>query len=332
MLCFLCGKKIRFLRSLVDQQYCCSEHRKEARLASAQMVREEEDVEPWAVARSREKAKNQKRPATSAGQTASIFAFLTVGGLLVAALLLPGPEPGRALPNVSLDPSIKRGLLARAGDAIGELVRNSGPVTLRETFGGAGASELADWADVNLRSGRIDDPRDWMGGTRRLASLRLWKRSVDLQNYQLEFEAEMQRNSLSWAFRADENAQNYYATKLAIIRPGPLPNAGVIRYTVIDGQESDLVQMPLPVTLDRGSSYRLRVTVQDNRFITYLDGRVISNWTDDRLTRGGVGFFDDTADPQKVQWVSLSERDSLLGRMLAHFSLIVVPGQPTAFR
>jgi len=27
-----------------------------------------------------------------------------------------------------------------------------------------------------------------------------------------------------------------------------------------------------------------------------------------------------------VDWVSISERDSFLGRMLAHFSLIVVPG------
>src|SRR5579871_3931917 len=71
MLCFLCGKKIGFVRSLVDQQYCSSEHRKEARLASSQALREEEDVELWAV--SRNKAKVQ-RGAPSAGQTASIFA------------------------------------------------------------------------------------------------------------------------------------------------------------------------------------------------------------------------------------------------------------------
>ena len=30
-------------------------------------------------------------------------------------------------------------------------------------------------------------------------------------------------------------------------------------------------------------------------------------------------------DPQQVSWISLSERDSFLGRMLAHFSLIVTP-------
>jgi hypothetical protein len=39
-----------------------------------------------------------------------------------------------------------------------------------------------------------------------------------------------------------------------------------------------------------------------------------------------VGFFNDSEDPQEVAWVSLSERDSFLGRMLAHFSLFVMPG------
>src|SRR5205085_12346237 len=49
----------------------CAEHRQEARLASAQALRDEDDHEPWTVARSK------KRPAksgASAGQTASVFA------------------------------------------------------------------------------------------------------------------------------------------------------------------------------------------------------------------------------------------------------------------
>jgi hypothetical protein len=47
MLCFLCGKKIGLLRKVVDQQYCCSAHRKEAKLASAKAFREEDDLEHW---------------------------------------------------------------------------------------------------------------------------------------------------------------------------------------------------------------------------------------------------------------------------------------------
>lgn len=333
MLCFLCGKKIGLLRSLVDQQYCCAEHRREARLASALALRDEEDVESWAVARARQREKVKARNATSAGQTASVFAFLTVAALLVAAMLLPGPKPGAAVPAVSLDPSIKRGLFERAGDALGEMIRRSTPITLRHTFPAGRISEVAgnvsDWATLQLAgAGRIDDPRDWLGKTRAGSfSLRIWKSSTRLHNYQMEFQGRIEKNSISWAFRASENG-DHYGAKLAILKPGPLPNAGLIRYSMVDGREWDRVQLPVPVTLQRGADYRIRVTVQDNHFITYLNGRVISSWTDNRIQRGGIGFFDDPDDPQRIAWVSLSERDSFLGRMLAHFSLWIAPIEP----
>ena len=104
MLCFLCGKKIGLLRSLFDQQYCSPEHRKEARLASAKALRDEEDFEPWAVQRSRDKKVGPKRGPQS--NTASVAAFLTVGLLLVAALMLPkvmGPEHVRLLAELVTD-------------------------------------------------------------------------------------------------------------------------------------------------------------------------------------------------------------------------------------
>ena len=336
MLCFLCGKKIGLMRALVDQQYCSSNHRKEARLASAQAFRDEEDGESWAVTKSREKSKpGLGRRAPTAGETASIFAFLTVAALLVAAMMLPGPGPGHAFPKVSLDPSVKRGLLSRVSDGIGEIVRSRSPITMRQTFKGGGittaASSMVDWMNVNLRGpSGMDDPRDWLGSGRNTASLRLWKRTTAMQNYQMEFQAELQQTSLSWAFRATDGS-NHYATSLAITKPGPQPNASLMRYVMLNGREFDRVQLPIPVTLKRGDDYRVRVTVQDDRFVTYLNGQVISSWTDKRLRRGGVGFFSDDGNPQKIEWVSLSERDSFLGRLLGHFALFVMPGDPNAY-
>jgi hypothetical protein len=129
---------------------------------------------------------------------------------------------------------------------------------------------------------------------------------------------------LSWAFRAS-NAANYYAAKIVITKPGPQPNAGLVHYAMLGGHEFDRVQLPLPLTLERGENYRVRVAVQDERFVTYLNGQIISTWTDARLKRGGIGFFADNDDEQRVSWVNLSERDSFMGRMLAHFSLFVIP-------
>lgn len=332
MNCFLCGKKIGILRSLSDQQYCCAAHRHEARLASAKALREEEDQETWAVARSRKKPAAGAAAASAAGQAGLVLAFIGVGGVMVGVLAMGGAQGGgAAFPAVSVETGKKPGMFERAGGALSGLVRGVAPVTLRHNFsGGRLAGSMADWTNVSLRAGatQIDDPRDWIGKSKTTASLRLWKKSTLLQNYQMEFQAQLEKNSLSWAVRASSDGANYYATKLAITKVTPTMNASLIRYAVVNGREVDHTQVPLPITLERGADYRVRVTVQDDRFLTFLNGKVIGSMTDQRLVRGGVGFFDDTGDPQKVAWVSISERDSFLGRMLSHFAMLLIPGEP----
>jgi hypothetical protein len=328
-LCFLCGKKIGFLRSLADQQYCSAQHRQEARLASTQLLREEDELEPWSV----EKSKNRKKAGgiggSTAGQTASAFAFLTVGGLLVAALMLMQQGNSGTTtypPAVSLDAGLKRGFLERASSAIGEAVRSSAPVTLHHDF----HSGMSDWATMALHS-TVDDPRNWLASASapnilKPGTLRLWTRSLPLQNYQMEFQGQIEKRSLNWAFRASDQ-NNYYASRLVITKPGPQPNASLLRYVVQNGQELERSTSPLFLTLEKGKDYRIRVSVQDDHFLTFLNGQQIGDWTDRKLHRGGVGFIAEEDDPQEVAWVNVSERDSFLGRMLAHFSLFVVPGR-----
>ncbi len=328
-LCFLCGKKIGFLRSLVDQQYCSPVHRQEARLASTQLLREEDDLESWSVEKWKSRKKTGGLSGSTAGQTASAFAFLTVGGLLLAALLLMQQGNSNATsypPAVSLEAGIKRGFFERAGDAVSEAVRSSAPVTLHHDF----HTGMGDWATMALHS-TVDDPRNWLTSTTapdiaKPGTLRLWTRSLPLQNYQMEFQGQIEKRSLNWAFRASDQ-NNYYASKLVITKPGPLPNASLLRYVVQNGQELERSTSPLFVTLEKGVNYRVRVSVEDDHFLTFLNGQQIGEWTDRRLHRGGVGFISDDDDPQQVAWVNLSERDSFLGRMLAHFSLFVMPGQ-----
>jgi hypothetical protein len=323
MLCFLCGKEIGWLRTMVDRQYCSAEHRKEARLASANALREEEeDQEIWSVAKTR-----QKHRGNSSSQTASIFAFLTLGALMVAMLMLPGNSASRAnsSPSGPADPETHQGLIERAAGSFGELIRDSAPVTLHHDF----QSGIADWTTSALRASssttHVDDLRDWKIPTLVApGSLRIWNRTTTLENYQMEFQGQIEKRSMSWAFRAS-NPANYYAAKIVITKPGPEPNAGLVHYAMLNGHEFDRVQLPLPLTLQRGENYRVRVSVQDDHFITYLNGQAISSWTDARLKRGGVGFFADNDDEQRVSWVNLSEHDSFLGRMLAHFSLFVIP-------
>ncbi len=324
MLCFMCGKEIGWLRSMVDQQYCSAEHRREARLASSRVLREEDDEqELWSVSRNRQK---QVARSSSSPNQASAVAFVTLGALLVAMLMLPSNKSaqGTAFPPTS-NPASDQGLFTRTTSSIGSFVRDRAPITLHHDF----QSGLNDWVTVALsNTSKVDDPHDWKTPASpsivQPGSLRLWSRSTLLRNYQMEFQGQIERKSLSWAFRAT-NPENYYAAKIQITRPGPQPNADLVHYVMLNGHESDRIQLPLPLTLERGSEYRVRVSVQDDRFVTYLNGQVISSWSDHRLTHGGVGFFSDADDQQQLSWVSISERDSFMGRMLAHFGLFLVP-------
>jgi len=284
---------------------------------------EDEEQELWSVSKSRQK--EAARQSIPGGQTPAV-AFLALAALLVAMILMPRGKnaPGTTFPPPT-SPVPEQGLFSRATGAFGGFVREHAPVTLHQDF----QNGLTGWVTVALSTTtKVDDPHDWktpaspsvvMPG-----SLRLWSRSTSLRNYEMDFSGQIERKSLSWAFRAS-NPENFYAAKIQITRPGPQPNADLIHYVMLNGHESDRVQLPLPLTLERGSDYRVRVSVEDDHFITALNGQVISSWTDARLSRGGIGFFSDGDDEQKVDWVNLSERDSIMGRMLAHFGLFLLP-------
>lgn len=326
MTCFLCGKEIGLLRRFVDQKYCCAEHRSEARLASARALRDDvdEEEEPWSVyAQARRKGKN----GSGGGQTASVVALLAVGMLIAVALSLPNSGGGAQLVERRAE-STQVGFWARAEQRIGETIRRQAPVTLRTDFR-SGLNDLSDWATTTARASNgsrssLADAFPTSGTLVRPGELRIWKRSLSLTNYEMEFQGAIEQKSMSWAFRATD-PHNYYASKIVITKPGSQPNSGLVRYLMMNGKESDRVQLPLPLTLQAGTPYRVRVSVLDDHFITSVNGQVVSSWSDRRLRRGGVGFFADEGERAQVSWVSISERDSFLGRMLAHFSLIQLP-------
>ncbi|HLJ17655.1 MAG TPA: hypothetical protein VKV15_24375 [Bryobacteraceae bacterium] len=321
MFCFLCGKKIDLFRRILDREYCCAAHRYQARLVSARALRdsEYEDEEPWPVLM---RAKKAPRAAASPNQAASALALTTVGLLILAALSVPNSGPSEAAAPPAGPHAGGRFQLLTGN--IANILRSTAPVTVRDDF----RSGLAGWTGgISEKIARGERTVDgWSGGPGFLqpGKLRLWNRSTKLVDYEMEFSGEIDNKSLNWAFRALD-AHNYYATKLMILRPGTAPNAGLVRYAMLGGHEFDRMQLPLPLTLERRVPYRVRVSVIGDRFVTSVNGQVISSWTDTRLHRGGIGFFSDDGELSTLYWVSVSERDSMLGRLVAHFSLIALP-------
>jgi len=256
--------------------------------------------------------RDEKEERKGGGLGATIFVAIGVVVLMVGLAQMPqsGPAPK------AVSPLPKNGSNQSSGgifQSLGNLAESSTSTNLHDDF----RAGLKNW------EGRSSD---WTSeaGQVRPASLRIWKPSATLSNYQMEFMGQIEHKSMDWAFRAADT-RNYYATKLVITHPGPLPNAGLVRFVVLDGRERERVELPLPLTLERGVDYHVQVNVQGKRFLTSVNGQLVSSWIDDRISRGGVGFFSESGESALVKWVSVSERDSFLSRIAAHFSLITFP-------
>ena len=317
MVCLYCRKPVGFVRRIKDPNFCSDEHRQKLVSRSARALRDAEDLygpeAGWAASRQLpEKTAREGRP----GHATTIFAVAAIAFLLVAVSDLPVtnssyvsplPSNGKAAP--------KEGL----GTTIGNVVSiHSG--TARDDF----RSGLANWESFGRSDWSLDN-----SGYVRPGNLRLWKKSTSLSNYEFEFMGRIERKSMDWAFRASD-ARNYYATKLIISKPGPLPNAGLVRFIVMEGRERERIELPLPLTLERGVDYRVHLSVRGDRFLTSVNNQLVSSWTDSRLSRGGVGFFSEEGESALLKWASVSERDSLLGRLASHFSLISFPAAELA--
>ena len=315
--CLYCRKNISPLRRLKDPHFCSDEHRKKYSSKSARALREAEDLygiedtraAGWRAVMPKPEDKSERK----AGLGATIFVGVAVAILMVAISQMPkGAPAAKAISPLPNNPHSSGGF----GQTISNLIQSQTSGTLREDF----HSGVSNWDGLKSAGS------DWtvQSGVVRPASLRLWKPSTSLSNYELEFLGQINHKSMDWAFRAAD-LHNYYATKLVITHPGPLPNAGLVRFIVLDGRERERVELPLPLTLDPGVDYKVRVSVRGNRFLTSVNGQLISSWMDNRISRGGIGFFSEDGESSVLKWVSVSERDSFLARIASHFSLITVP-------
>ena len=137
---------------------------------------------------------------------------------------------------------------------------------------------------------------------------------MKLRDYDLDFQTQIEQRAVGWAYRA-KDPKNYYASKIVLERPAPFPVSEIVRYSVIDGREHGRVQLPLPVQLQRGAFYRVRVRIKGDRFITSVNGSVVDSWTDSRLRAGGIGFFTDKGEVASIMGLRVSEERNVLERI-----------------
>lgn len=304
MRCLYCQKKIGLFRSLTDREYCSRPHRKLMRAVSARAMRNTAGLDDlsdiWPV-HFRPLGEAMDKTATQSSQASTaLFGLVIVGALAVGSMGLL--EPGGTA-------SVRLKTSTGPFDDIRKSIRNHAAVRLNDNFQGG----LRDWKSFSPSNS------DWSfnHGFVQPGRLRLWKESLGMTDYQMEFAGQIELKGMGWAYRAVDG-NNFYATKIVITKPGPLPMADLVRYATVGGLQSNRVNLPLPMVIRNDTLYRVQLAIQGNTFSTTVNGQMVDTWSDSRLPSGGIGFFADKGDVASLRWVTISHRDNILGRMLSY--------------
>ena len=118
----------------------------------------------------------------------------------------------------------------------------------------------------------------------------IYRPSMTMPDYRFEFRGQIERKALGWIFRAS-NPKNYYVMKLETIKPGANPMVALVKYAVIDGKETTRTQVMLPSEVKVDTVYQVRLDVSGDKFTTYVQGKLVDYWTDNRIKLGGAGFY-----------------------------------------
>ena len=317
MRCERCGKPISPLRQLTDREFCSEHCRARGPRASASGLRDLEfdDGSPWAQDASRGNGKAAKSSASVGLVLVAVIGVMVVGRHWLGDQrpATGGPGTGVVLDTQAPVAADRRGPAADGWVGwIQDRLPGDKPLRLRAEF----REGLGSWDGRG--SWRVEN------GMARPGRLRLWQPTLGKHDYDVDFLGQIDQKAISWAFRAGDE-QNYYSSKIVLHRPGEISGASIYRFVVQKSATVSRVELPLPVILQRNRPYQFTVAVHGNRFRTLIDGHTIDEWTDDRFTKGGVGFYSDEGEVAGLHWVSFRERRGIFGRILAA-AFVVPPG------
>lgn len=225
--------------------------------------------------------------------------FATAAACLILLLWSAAPGPG-----------LFDAVANRMG-GVRQMIGKRAAVEMAEDFQGG----MADWSGAG---GWAQTWRLSKAGYVKPGRLALYQPSMNMREYNVEFLMQIEEKALGFAYRAVD-PQNYYAAKIVVQKPGPLPELSLVRYPVLGGRPGPRVEVPIRLAAHTNSPYRVRLQVSGNGYSTSIEGQLVDFWTDDRLTTGGFGLFTDAGESARVYWMKLSHQTDMIGRMCAYF-------------
>ncbi len=319
MRCQRCGRAISPLRQLTDSEFCSENCRRRGPRASASLVRDAEfEVDPfWQAAH--EQANKPHGKASNVLVAGLVTGLL--GAMVVARILFPdsSPEAGGASPLARAVPLVNPG----GGEKGKNLPGQDGIAGWLEKHMPGEKPVIAKWDSQKSDVDWTGTATGWLkrDGMVQPGKLRLWKPTLNSKDYEMEFEAAIQKRGVSWVYRA-QDSRSYYATKILLGR-GEAGGSTILRYGFVNNREFARVELPLPTALQTKKNYRIAMMAVGDHFTTLIDGRVVDEWTDGQLKQGGVGFFADEGESAGIQWANFRERKGVLSGLFA--SALILP-------
>ena len=182
-------------------------------------------------------------------------------------------------------------------------------------------SDISLAARLSAAHDRKGDGWAFRDGFARPGRFRVWQPSSELTDYQLEFAGQIEQKGLGWGWRASDE-KNYYGSKLVITKPGPLPEVHLVRWARVDGRDLKRLTMRLPMTVRADTVYKVNVTLKGSDISTAINGLMVDTWTDEHFASGGVAFFAGEGESSLLRYVTVTQRDTLLGRVLAYLGVV----------
>ena len=193
-----------------------------------------------------------------------------------------------------------------------QTLENRAAVALDEDF----RSGLDNWASPG------GSTTEWsfdQTGFVRPGPLALYRPSVSLNDYEVQFLGLIDKKALSWVVRAAD-FENFYVIKLELVKSGPMPAVGLTRYAVIHGKATDRHDVTVPLIVQPDTLYRVRMDVRGSDFAVEVQGQMADSWTETRLPRGGIGFFTASGEASRLRWVQITHQYDMLGRLCAYLA------------
>jgi hypothetical protein len=170
-----------------------------------------------------------------------------------------------------------------------------------------GPNATGDGSGPSIILGEGGWVEDWGGdptGLHAGRQITIYRPSLKLSDYRLQFQASIDLKSVGWVFRASD-PENYYAMKLMTVSSGLSTKVALFKYLVANGKQTQVGRVPIDLAVHPDTVFDVRVDVRGPQFTTYIQGQQVDSWTDDQLKIGGAGFLNEREERGNVKSVSI---------------------------